>query len=65
MIDTQEVIETVGPLMALRHTVEAHTALRPTAIMLPLSLLRGVEEVYGLPVVRGDRTALIYEPRGI
>lgn len=58
----QEWIEVSGAVLVLRGQIEAATRMRPTAVMLPLSLFPGVEEFYGLPVYRGDRVALIYEP---
>ena len=56
------IMEHVAPLAALQHDIESATALKPTAMMLPLSVFPGVDEIRGLPVVRGDRTALLYEP---
>jgi hypothetical protein len=61
--DAQEVFEALGPVLALEHSIRRATRMVPTAVMLPLSLLPGLDEVKGLPVVRGDRTALLYEPR--
>lgn len=55
-------MEEVAPVLALEHSIRTHTALQPTALMLPLSLFPDVEMLANLPVVRGDRTALIYEP---
>lgn len=56
-----DVTEYVVPLLILRETIDKGCWLQPTAIMLPLSLLSGVEQIYGLTVVRGDRCALLYE----
>lgn len=57
-----ELREALTPLLSLMFDIEKHTVIRPTAIMLPLSLVPDAEKVFGLPVIRGDRTALIYEP---
>lgn len=60
MIDA-EAWDALAPMLAVKHNIEVHTAYRATAIMLPLSLAPKATEVYGLPVVRGDRVALMYE----
>lgn len=65
MIDPHEeaeVRDAVIPLMILRDDIDMRTAIRPTAVMLPLSLAPKATVVFGLPIIRGDRTALIYEP---
>lgn len=58
----QLVMELLAPLAGLKQNIEMHTALKPTAIMLPLSAFAGLEAVLGLPVIRADRAALVYEP---
>ena len=54
--------DAVLPLVFLQHQVERDARLKPTAVMLPVSLAPEARTVWGLPVIRGDRTALIYEP---
>jgi len=58
--------EAVLPLMALADTIDKMTRLRPTAVMLPKALLLSVPltepTVLGVPVIEGDRAALIFEP---
>lgn len=61
--DYRLIMELLAPLAALKQDIESSTALKPNAIMLPLSAFPGVEMILSLPVVRGDRTALLYEPR--
>lgn len=60
--ESTEIMETIGPCVVLRDDINRHMYLQPTAIMLPLSLYPDIEAVFGLPVYRGDRVALIYEP---
>lgn len=59
----EELREAVVPLLVLGRDIEKHTMIRPTAVMLPLSLAPDATKVFGLPVIRGDRAALIYEPQ--
>jgi hypothetical protein len=56
------IMELLAPLAALKQDIESATALRPTAMMLPLSAFPGLEAYLGLPVIRGDRAALLFEP---
>lgn len=56
------IMELLAPLAVLKQDIETYTAIRPSAIMLPLSAFPGLEAYLGLPVIRGDRAALIYEP---
>lgn len=56
-----QIMEMVGPLLVLKQDIDRNTRRRPTAMMLPLSVLPGLETCYGIPVIRGDRTALLYE----
>lgn len=58
---TSEALDIVAPLFVLEWEIREHTALRPSAMMLPFSLLPGATEIRGLPVIRGDRAALLYE----
>lgn len=60
-----EMLETLGPVRVLEYTIEKHAMLRPTAIMLPLSQFPELTQLWNLPVIRGDRVALLYEPRRI
>jgi len=60
--DEREFFEAIAPLAALEQSVASGTALRPTAVMVPLSFAPGAEAIHGWPVVRGDRFALLYEP---
>lgn len=60
--DMEEVRDLVIPLVILRDAIHKAAYIQPTAVMLPLSLVPGMETVFGLPIVRGDRTALLYEP---
>jgi hypothetical protein len=57
-----DVRDAVLPLVYLQHQIERDTRIKPTAVMLPLSLAPEAHTVWGLPVIRGDRTALIYAP---
>lgn len=60
----RELFEMLAPVKALEQDIQQATMLRPTALMLPLSVLPGADHVLGLAVFRGDRIALIYEPGG-
>ena len=60
--DEQEAVEVLAPLAALRQTVRAAAALQPSAVLLPPSILPGLDAWGGLPVLRGDRAALVFEP---
>jgi hypothetical protein len=53
--------EHAAPLLKLEHEIRRSTALRPTAVMLP-GPVPDDSVLLGLPVVAGDRTALLYEP---
>lgn len=61
--EQQEFLELVGPVIVIERAIRAATGLRASALMLPLSLGRGITACFGLPVVRGDRVALMYEKR--
>jgi hypothetical protein len=56
-----QITESIGPVLVMRHQIEMHTRYRPTALMLPLSLAPRLETAWGMPVIRGDRVALVYE----
>ena len=56
-------MEEIGPVIVLRSDIQGATMHVASAIMLPLSLFPDMEEIYGMPVVRGDRVALLYEAR--
>jgi hypothetical protein len=66
----QDLLDTLGPLAALKYTVEKHTALKPIGIVLPGSLRTDVRaaltHVLGLPVLWDHRPdaqpALTYAP---
>ena len=60
--DMEELREVIVPLLVLRDTIRRDTNLQPTAMMLPLSLAPNIDTAWGIPVMRGDRAALIYEP---
>lgn len=61
--DYRLLMEEVAPLLVLRSDIESATMLRPTAMMLPLSTFPELDSIHGLPVIRGDRRALVFEPR--
>lgn len=56
------IMEHVAPLFAFLADIESATALKPTGIMLPLSVFPLLDEIRGIPIIRGDRSALVYEP---
>lgn len=56
------IMEEVAPLMVLEAIIRDHAAVKPSAIMLPMSTFPDLEEIYGYPVIRGDRRALLFEP---
>jgi hypothetical protein len=63
MLSQAEIKEFVVPLLVLSQEIDKHCWLKPTAIMLPVSLAgNGSGMCMGLPVIAGDRAALIYEP---
>lgn len=60
--------ERLASLLVMRDDIEATSAHRPSAFVLPADLLAGAIEVYGLPVLRGPYLGLIFEseePRAI
>lgn len=63
MWSDQEIFENVAPLMVLKEDIYKHTAIRPTALMFPLSFLPEAETFSGLPIIRGDRFAVVFEPK--
>lgn len=62
MYDNEELMEVAGSLLAMQHTIYQATLLRPTMMMLPHHAVPEGSIIYGLPVMSGDRAALIYEP---
>lgn len=62
MMDMDALREAVVPLMILEQAIGDGCSLKPTAVMLPLGMVPHDAEVIGLPVIQGDRVALIYEP---
>jgi len=63
-VEMNEIRSAIIPLIILRDTIRDHTTLNPAAMMLPdtLPIAPGVNTVYGIPVILGDRCALLYEP---
>jgi len=59
---SEEAARVLRPLLVLEHVLWRETALRPTAVMLPGDVLAGATWALGLPVIRGDRAALLLEP---
>lgn len=57
----EDAMDAIAPLVAIKHTIEMGTGLQPSAIMVPLSYW-GYESIFNIPVVRGDRFALLFEP---
>lgn len=57
----REAVEQLGAMMALAYSIQDSTALRPSAIMVPLDMVPGMTVFNDWTVVRGDRVALIYE----
>lgn len=56
-----DAMEALAPLLVLQDDILDHTALRPSAIMVPLGAFPGLQVFHGLSVIRGDRFALLYE----
>lgn len=64
-MDEMEIRETIVPLKILADDIKGGTMLEPTAMMLPLSMATAFDTAFGIPVIAGDRAALIYEaPKG-
>lgn len=60
-MDYQEAMDTVVPLIVIDQEIAEHTMRRPSAVMWPLSFYPYAETWRELPIIRGDRFALIYE----
>lgn len=54
----------VGALLAKAQTIEEHTGWKPTAMVLPESVMPVVTRIGGTPVVRGDKPGLLYDLDG-
>lgn len=62
MATPDEIRKHLIPLLVLSNEIEKFSRLRPSAMMMPVDFHVEVESIYGMPVVRGDRFALMYEP---
>ena len=52
----------LGRLLALEHDIRSATGRRASAIVLPADVAPGLTAFSHLPVLRGDRVALLFEP---
>lgn len=59
--EEQAVVEALIPLLQVEQDVQEHTGRRPSAVMIPSGVLPKAETWRLLPVIHGDRYALLYE----